>query len=53
MKYQIHQYKSETCNGPYVLGKRCFKEFPQLLSEITFAPPDSYYYIYRRTKPED
>ncbi len=53
MKYQIHQCKPETCNGSYVLGERCSKGFPQPLSEITFALPDSYYYIYKRTKPED
>ncbi len=53
MKYQIYQYKSETCNGPYVSGERYSKGFPQPLSEITFAPPDLYYYIYRRTKSED
>ena len=52
-KYQIHQCKPEICNGPCVPGERCSKGFPQPLSETTFAPPDSYYYIYRRTKPED
>ena len=53
MKYQIYQYKSETCNGPYVSGERYSKGFPQPLSEITFAPPDLYYYIYRRTKSKN
>jgi hypothetical protein len=53
MKYQIHQCRPEKCNGPCVPGERCSKGFPQPLSERTYASPDSYYYTYRRTKPED
>ncbi len=53
MKYQIHQCKPETCNRSCILDERYSKGFPQSLLEITFAPPDSYYYIYRRTKPKD
>src|SRR6266511_2223913 len=41
------------CNGPCIPRERCSKGFPQPLSETTYAAPNSYYYTYKRTKPED
>src|SRR6266496_2968321 len=53
MKYQIYHCQSEVCGGPCVPGEQCSKGFPQPLSKTTHILPNSYYYTYKRTKPED
>jgi hypothetical protein len=52
-KFQIHHCRPEMCNGPCAPGERCSKGFPQPLSATTHLIPNSYYYTYKRTKPED
>ncbi|GBB91205.1 hypothetical protein RclHR1_01840002 [Rhizophagus clarus] len=52
-KFQIHHCRPEICNGPCAPGERCSNGFPQPLSATTHLTPNSYYYTYRRTKPED